>query len=111
MPKRGPAIPVSPAWKKRVLDRIEEMGISQNALARKAGISKSALSETLADESKQTTVMAEIHKALGWDPPPTMTKDSLELMSIVEQLPERDQGEILGQARERLRRLKSRARD
>lgn len=111
MPRKGPAIPISDAWKKRVIDRIAEMGISQNALARKAKISKSALSEALSEESKQTTIMAEIHEALGWDPPPTMTKDSLELMAIVEQLPERDQGELLGQARERLRRLKSRARD
>jgi lambda repressor-like predicted transcriptional regulator len=108
MPKKGPAIPISPEWKARVLARIDELGISQNELARRAKITKSSLSATLAPEAKQSTVMREIHKALGWEPPPTITKDSLELMHIIEQLPERDQGEILGLARERLRRARSR---
>jgi predicted transcriptional regulator len=102
MPKAGPAIPITEEWKQRVRERMDEMSISQNELARRAKIARSSLSKTLSPESQQTTVMAQIHKALGWDPPPTITNDSLELMRILEQLTERDQGEILGLARERL---------
>lgn len=104
MPKKGPAIPIPEGWKERVLERIDELGISQNELARRAKIAKSSLSAALAPESVQTTVMAEIHKVLGWDPPPTQfSPDAMELIALYEQMNDLDRGEMIGAARERVR--------
>ena len=110
MPKKGPAIPTSKEWKDRVRARIDELGISQNELARRAKIRQSSLSAALAADSVQTTVMPEIHKALGWDPPPTQfSPDAMELLALYEQLAERDQGELIGELREKLRAARAAA--
>ncbi len=110
MPKKGPAIPTSKEWKSRVMQRIDEMGISQNELARRAHISKAAISQALAPDSMQTTVMAEIHKVLGWDPPPTQfSPDAMELLALYEQMGDRDQGELLGELKTKLRSAKTAA--
>ncbi len=110
MPRKGPAYAITPQWQRDVLDRIEEMEISQNELARRAKISKASLSEALAAEAVQTTVMPAIHKALGWpEPPLAMTRDALEMMKLYSEMSERDQGEMLGRARavvEQQRRLR-----
>jgi lambda repressor-like predicted transcriptional regulator len=107
MPKKGPAIPIPSGWKERVIARIDELGISQNELARRAKIAKSSLSAALADGSVQTTVMAQIHKVLGWDPPPTQfSPDAMELVALYEQMPEHDRGELIGRARERVRQAR-----
>ncbi len=103
MPRRGQAIPITQEWKDRVRRRIEEMQISQNELARRVGVAPSAISAALAPSSKQTTVMRQIHRALEWPPPPdAITPDALEMLRVLEQLSERDQGELLGRAKEML---------
>lgn len=89
------------------MTRIGELKISQNELARRAHISKSALSEALAPDSVQTTVMREIHKALGWEPPPTgFSPDALEALSLYDQMPDREQGEILAEMRARVEKAR-----
>lgn len=109
MPRKGPAYAITPQWQDDVLSRINELGISQNELARRAKISKASLSEALTDGAVQTTVMPEIHRALGWpEPPVAFTRDALEMLKLYGEMSERDQGEMLGRARavvEQRRRL------
>lgn len=100
MPRKGPATAINDAWRTRVMDRIAEMEITQNELARRAKISKGSLSEALDPGSIQTTVMAEIHVALGWDVPPTgFEPEALELLKLYSQMSERDQGAMIERAR------------
>ena len=101
MPRKGPAYAITPGWRDRVLERIGEMKISQNELARRARISKASMSDALADGAVQTTVMPQIHKVLGWDPPPTgFAPDALELLALYTQMSERDQGALVERARQ-----------
>jgi lambda repressor-like predicted transcriptional regulator len=100
MPRKGPAYPISRQWQEDVLARIDELGISQNELARRAKISKASLSEALADGAIQSTVMPEIHRALGWPVPSALfTRDALELLALYDQMSERDQGALVERAR------------
>lgn len=93
MPRKGPAYPISIQWRERVLAEMTHLKISQNELARRAKISKAAMSEALDAESVQTTVMPAIHKALGWPAPPTdFSPDSLEMLAMYEGLDERGKG-------------------
>lgn len=100
MPRKGPAYAISKEWRALVLSRLKEMNISQNELARRAKISKAAISEALNEDSVQTTVMPQINKALGWHVPPvTLSPDQLELLALYDQMPERDQGAMVERAR------------
>lgn len=107
MPRKGPAYPITEEWQGWVRRRIEEMKQSgeiksQNELAARAGISKSSLSEALAEDAVQSTVMPEIHKALGW-PPPLLAPPVyvLRLVEYFTRLGEFEQGQWL----ERLRTI------
>lgn len=83
------------------------MDISQNELARRAKISKSSLSEALDDGSVQTTVMPQIHKALGWPQPPlALSPDTLELIALYNQMDARDQGAMVERARANVEKTK-----
>lgn len=100
MPRKGPAYPISREWQDEVRQRIDVMGISQNELARRAHIAVSSLSEALKDGAIQTTVMAEINKAVGLPPPPTsFTPDNLELNYLWDNMSERDRGALIERAR------------
>ena len=100
MPRKGPAYPISKEWQDEVRARVDEMGISQNELARRAGIAISSLSEALKDGAVQTTVMREINKAIGLPPPPAaFTPDNLELNYLWDNMSERDRGALLADAR------------
>ena len=113
MPREGPAYPITKEWQQWVRERIDEMKSrgelrSQNELAARVGISKSSLSEALSEDAVQTTVMPEIHKALGW-PPPLLAPPVyvLELVAVFTRLPEMEQGrwlEMLRQEAVRARR-------
>lgn len=74
---------------------------SQNELADIAGISKSALSEALSDSAVQTTVMPEIHRALGW-PKPLLAPPVyvLTLVDLFLRMPELDRGRWLERMRQ-----------
>jgi DNA transposition AAA+ family ATPase len=80
--------------------RMEDLDISMSELARRAHITKSSLSKTLSKDSKQTTVMKEIHAALEWDAPPAFTKDSLEILALINQLDEGEQQRFIGRLQE-----------
>lgn len=109
MPRKGPAYPITKEWQGWVRERIEQLKEagevrSQNALAAKAGISNAALSEALSEEAVQTTVMPEIHKALGW-PRPLLTPPIyvLHLVEYFERLPAIEQGQWLERLRSEVR--------
>lgn len=106
MPRSGPAYPITKEWQGWVRSRIEEMKKtgelrSQNELAERAGISKASLSEALTEGAVQSTVMPQIHKALGW-PKPLLAPPIyvLELVESFSQLPQLEQGRILEQMRQ-----------
>ncbi|MCP5197688.1 MAG: helix-turn-helix transcriptional regulator [Gammaproteobacteria bacterium] len=48
----------------RIRQRMDEMGISQDALARQAGLTQPAIFKLLAGKSRRTTRLAEIAKTL-----------------------------------------------
>lgn len=111
MPRKGYAYPITPGWRERVLEKIIELGITQNELARRAKISKTSLSDALNEASVQTTVMPAIHKVLGWEPPPlALTPDTLELLALYEQMSERDQGAMVERARANVEKAKTKNR-
>lgn len=109
MPRKGPAYPITKQWQGWVRARIEEMKAagevkSDREVADLAGIAKSSLSEALKDDAVQSTVMPEIHKALGW-PKPLMTPPIhiLRLVEYFSRLSDLEQGQQL----ERLRQIVS----
>lgn len=113
MPRKGPAFGITPEWQGWVRDRIDEMvrnGEVKNdaALAKKAKIAKSSLSEALKEGAVQTTVMREIHKALGW-PPPAMALPVkvLEFLQLYLKLDDGVRGEMLGELREKVARARA----
>ncbi len=118
MPRKGPAFPTSKEWKEQVsaaikaLTKDPDSGITSDAaFARKAKISKSALSEALSDDPsrKQTPMMPDINAALGWPAPRVLsTPDELELWAAVQALEERELGRILGLAETKLATLRKR---
>jgi lambda repressor-like predicted transcriptional regulator len=114
MPRKGPAYPITEDWQDWVRARIKELkkageARSQNEIAEMAGIAKSSLSEALSKSAVQTTVMPEIHKALGW-PPPLLCPPLyiLALVQLFEQLDERTQGEWLERLRQDVEKAKRR---
>jgi transcriptional regulator with XRE-family HTH domain len=103
VPKKGHQYPIDTDWKDRVRDRILELRISQNELARRARISKAALSDALSAESLQSAFVPGIHRALGWPVPPlVLAPDALELVSLYGQMEERDQGAFVQDARHKV---------
>jgi hypothetical protein len=113
MPRKGHAYPVTEEWQGWVRDRLEELKAagemdSQNDLAARAGIAKSSLSAALKAGAVWSTVMPEIHRALGW-PPPLLAPPIhiLRLVDVFRRLPEIEQGIQL----ERLRQIVSAERD
>ncbi len=103
MPKKGHQYPIDSDWKDRVRARLLELRIKQNELARRAKISKAALSQALSPESLQTAYVPEIHRALGWPVPPlVLAPDVLELVSIYTQLEPFDRGAFVQDARHKL---------
>lgn len=115
MPRKGPAYPITEDWQEWVRTRIAEMKRSgdlrsQNELAERAGIAKSSLSEALGEEAVQTTVMPEIHRALGW-PPPLLTPPIyvLRLVEYFQQLSDLEQGQQLERLRHAVEQERARA--
>jgi transcriptional regulator with XRE-family HTH domain len=100
VPKKGHQYPIDDDWKQRVRDRMKELEITQNELARQAKISKASLSAALATASLQSAYVPEIHRALGWRIPPlVLSPDVLEMVAQYDQLDSFDRGVFL----ERLR--------
>lgn len=117
MPKKGPAYPITPEWRRQVRQAIDALikdeahdEISSDAtFATSAGIVKSSLSEALKATSVQSTVMPQINSALGWPKPRVLsTPDELELWAAVDALDEREIGRLLGLAESTLARLRKR---
>lgn len=100
MPRKGPAYPIDSGWQRRVLERLDDLNITQNELARRARVSKASLSEALTEGAVQSTLVPVIHKALGWPVPPgVLNPDALELLALYDQMSERDQGAMVERAR------------
>lgn len=115
MPRKGPAYPFTEDWQGWVRDRIEQMIRdgeipSQNAFAKKAGISKASLSEALKPGAKQTAYMPEIHKALGWPMPLRSPPNHvIRLVEFFTELPELEQGRWLEKIRQEVEEERARA--
>lgn len=116
MPRKGPAYPITEDWQGWLRNRIEEMKKSGDiksdaGFAKRAKISKAALSEALKKGAVQTTVMPEIHKACGWPEP--LKAPPIYVLRLVEyfmKMPELQQGEWLERLRnevahERMKRV------
>lgn len=99
VPRRGPAYPTTPEWKQAVREAIDEKGLDLKRFARKLRCAQSSLSEALADNGIQSSLVPVIHKALGWPPPPLpqpppndpipiATPDAVELAAMFDRLPE-----------------------
>lgn len=117
MPKKGPAYPISPEWRRQVrravneiiADEKREEITSDAAFAKSAGIVKSSFSEALKATSVQSTVMPQINAALGWPRPRVLsTPDELEVWAAVNAMDEREVGRLLGVAEATLARLRKR---
>ena len=102
----GPAYPVTAAWRRLVLRRLEELGWSQAELARRIGCAAPTITNVMRDSSQSRLVPA-IHKALGWDAPalpadaagdPSSNRVA-ELVEIYENLPEDIRALALDQVR------------
>lgn len=108
MPRKGSAYPIDDDWRRRVTDRIKEMEISQNELARLAKVSKASLSEALSKTSKQSTCVPAIHRALGWPPPMPLViaPDAAELLFLYDALSDFARGELIAELRARTGKTK-----
>jgi len=115
MPRKGPAYPITNEWRRDVRVAINAMRgedgkpLSDAAFAKFAKISKAALSEALAIGSVQTTVMPDIHKALGWPPPRlVLSPDQLELLAQWDAMDDFERGAELERARSAAQRVRNR---
>jgi transcriptional regulator with XRE-family HTH domain len=108
MPRKGSAYPIDQEWRRRVRERLTEMGITQNELGRRARVSKAALSDALSNDSKQSTCVPAIHRALGWPPPQplVLSPDVQELLTLYAAMSEFDRGEMIGRARSSVEKQK-----
>lgn len=112
MPRKGIAYPVDDAWRRRVIERLREMGWTNARLAREARCPRSLLTELLRLDDRgarrhQTPYLPEIHKALGWPEPQVAAAPVVipELEHVYGLLDERGRERVLASAREELARL------
>lgn len=61
--------PVDDAWKKDVLAKLAEAGISRAQFARDLGVTPSAITTLFRDVTESTRLKSKIHKLFGWLPP------------------------------------------
>lgn len=101
MPRKGSAYAIDAEWRARVEARLVEMSISRAELARRAKCSRASITELLDKDSKQSTLVPDVHRALEWPPPAplVLAPDTLEVVAIYEALSDFDRGEMLGRLR------------
>lgn len=56
----GPAYPVRPQWKNDVRAELKRRGMKQRDLAKKIGCAQSTVSEALAEEARQSSLVPSI---------------------------------------------------
>lgn len=89
----GPAYPVRPQWQSDVRAELKRRGMKQRDLADKIGCAQSTVSEALAKEARQSSLVPQIHAAFGWAPPmdpqamAMLSPDAVELAHMFERLP------------------------
>ena len=93
--KRGPAYPVRSAWQEDVRKRLKAIGLNRKDLAQKIGASQSAGWDVLtSSEASHSSLVPDIHAAIGWDPPPEPqspplpSPDAIEMAHLFDRLPE-----------------------
>jgi len=115
MPRPGGAYIITDEWRRKVRAAIDAMTddngkpLSDAKFAKLAGIAKSSLSEALAPESTQTSVMPQIHQALGWEEPRlVIAPDTLEALAQWDSLGEFARGAMLEKLRAEATKERSR---
>jgi transcriptional regulator with XRE-family HTH domain len=87
VPGKGHAYQITAEWQQEIRDKLEELGISQNELARLAGIRQSSLSSALKKGAIQSAKMPAINKAAGLPPPlDSTTSAGQEAARLIDQL-------------------------
>jgi transcriptional regulator with XRE-family HTH domain len=107
----GPAYPVRPQWQNDVRAELKRRGMKQRDLAAKIGCAQSTVSEALAREARQSSLVPQIHATFGWAPPvdpqalPMLSPDAVELAHMFERLPEAARRKLLDDAEFYLRTI------
>jgi hypothetical protein len=106
MPRTGGAYIITDEWRRKVRAAIDALlddngkPLSDAKFAKRARISPAALSEALSPGSTQTTIMREIHEALGWEEPRlVIAPDTLEALAQWDALGEFARGAMLEKLR------------
>jgi hypothetical protein len=100
MPTEGRAYPITPEWKEWVRERLDELGINQSELGRRISKGRSVISEMLGEDSVQSPLVPDVHKALGW-PPPLLTPPIhiLQMVDVFQRLDPLTQGQWMERMR------------
>lgn len=112
MPRKGTAYPIDDEWRRRVEQRMAELAIPSRAeLARRVKCSRAAITELFDEEQRQSTLVPDVHKALGWPPPSPLflAQDAQELLALYNELSDFDRGEHIGGLRAKVAQKRAEA--
>lgn len=106
-PRRGPGYPVKPAWQEDVKARLVKIGMTEKDLGKKVRCAQSTIHDTLNNpDAKYSSLIPEIHAAIGWDPPPDPQEspplpsaDAIEMAHMFDRLPEKVRQQMRDQAK------------
>lgn len=87
---------MKPAWQEDVKAQLRKLGWTEKELAIKVGCVQSTMHDMLNKPSKGSTLIPQVHAALGWDPPPDPqspspplpSPDAIEMAHLFDRLPE-----------------------
>jgi hypothetical protein len=94
--------PVTPEWKERVKELLEERGRgAQAALAKAIRCSSGTLAELLGPDARHSHLVPRIHDYFGWPAPmaPLASPDAAEISFLYDRLSEVDRARLLERAR------------
>jgi hypothetical protein len=86
--KIGPAFPIDDGWKRSVRAEMDLREWSLTDLADKVGARPPSVHYMLSSKAKASALVPRIHDLFGWPAPtiPTITKDTTEIVSILDRL-------------------------
>lgn len=101
MPRKGASFPITDEWRAAVARELRVRKMRQQDLANAIGCSQPTLSHLLSGVATSSSLVPQIHKALGWAPPraDVPSGDVGELLKIWDRLTELDRARLLERAR------------